>query len=83
MTGEGHFEPAAKSRAMNSGYYRLRRILDRGEDFRQARRHRRLAEFGDISTSNKGTAFTAQHHGFGCIFLRGIDCVQDTLAYRL
>ena len=61
MAGERDLEAAAERRAVNGGNDRLRRVLHRAQHLVQARRHRRLAEFGDVGAGDKGAAAAGQN----------------------
>ncbi len=83
MTGERDFETAAKRGAVNGGNDRLRTVLHHGQHFMQARRLRRLAEFGDVGAGDEGAAGAGQHDRlhFG-IGDRALHALQDTAADR-
>ena len=64
MAGERHLEPAAERRPVQRRDDRLRHAFDRGDDLAEARRLRRLAEFGDVGAGKKGASGAGDHHGF-------------------
>ncbi len=78
-----HFEAAAEGGAMNGGNDRLRRVLHRQQHFMQARRLRRLAEFGDVGAGDEGAAAAGQHDRLHFrIGDRALDAFENTAADR-
>ena len=60
---EGHFEPAAQSRAMDRSDDRFAPAFDRGLAVGEWSAFRRLAEFGDIGPGDKGAAGADHYDG--------------------
>ena len=63
MAAERDFEAAAQRGAVNRGNGRLRAIFKFGNHLGQARRLRRLAEFGDVGARDEGAAGAGEHNG--------------------
>jgi len=63
MAGKRHLEPAAEGRPVKCRYHRLWHRLDHRDDLGEARRLRRLAEFGDVGAGEKGASGAGDDHG--------------------
>ncbi len=75
--GERHLEAAAEGGAVDGGDPGLSRALDPGNDVRQVRRHRRLAELGHVGAGDEGAPGADQHHRVdGLVGIEGLHRVR-------
>jgi hypothetical protein len=84
MAAEGDFEPAAQRGAEHRRDKRLLHRFHEGDDFRQAWRSERLAEFRDIGARHEGAALGGKHDGTDIrVRRRGAHRFENTESHRV
>ena len=81
MGHQGHFQTATKGRAVNGGDHWLGRVFHGVLHVLQGGALHSPTKFGDIGTSDEGTAFADQHDGLGRrISNRSLEALEQAFA---